>query len=470
MGPFGKAVAPKVHINRFGVIPKKHQPGKWRLISDLSYPEGRSVNDLITPKWCSLSYISVEQVATEALLKGKGALIAKIDVKSAYRLIPVYPGDRKWLGMEINGQVYIDGMLPFGLRSAPKLFNALADALEWCVAQEGVDSMFHYLDDFAVVGPPNSEACAQYLHTLVRVCNDLGVPLAPEKQEGPTSVITFLGIIIDTERGELRLPDDKLHRLIVAVTTWEKRKTCTRRELESLIGTLQHACKVIPAGRAFLRRAISLLSVTKQQHHHIRLNSDFRSDMAWWRAFAPHWNGASLLIRPGCRQIKVTSDASGRWGCGASYRSSWFQLEWDDRSRHFSIAIKELIPIIIAAVIWGEEWSGGRVQACCDNSAVVAIMNSRYSRENHMMRMLRCLFFVETRYQFRISAAHIPGIHNNLADDLSRNRVGAVKEKAGMELYPSPIHPSILQWLLHPGLDWLSPSWMELFNTFAHKD
>ena len=160
MGPFGKAVAPKVHINRFGVIPKKHQPGKWRLISDLSYPEGRSVNDSINPKWCSLSYISVEQVATEALLKGKGALIAKIDVKSAYRLIPEYPGDRKWLGMEINGQVYIDGMLPFGLRSAPKLFNALADALEWCVAQEGVDSVFHYLDDFAVVGPPNSEACA----------------------------------------------------------------------------------------------------------------------------------------------------------------------------------------------------------------------------------------------------------------------------------------------------------------------
>ena len=153
------------------------------------------MNDSINPKWCSLSYISVE-------LR--------------------YPGDRKWLGMEINGQVYIDGMLTFGLRSAPKLFNALADALEWCVAQEGVDSVFHYLDDFAVVGPPNSEACAQYLHTLVRVRNDLGVPLAPEKQEGPTSVITFLGIIIDTERGELRLPDDKLHHLIVAVTTWEK--------------------------------------------------------------------------------------------------------------------------------------------------------------------------------------------------------------------------------------------------------
>ena len=124
-----------------------------------------------------------------SIVKREGALIAKIDVKSAYRLIPVYPGDRKWLGMEINGQVYIDGMLPFGLRSASKLFNALADALEWCVAQEGVDSVFHYLDDFAVVGPPNSEACAQYLHTLVRVC---GVPLAPEKQEGPTSVITFL--------------------------------------------------------------------------------------------------------------------------------------------------------------------------------------------------------------------------------------------------------------------------------------
>jgi len=120
MGPFAKIGAPRVHINRFGAIPKKHQPGKWRIITDLSFPEGASINDAIDPKLCSMSYITVEEVAKTALALGQGALIAKIDIKSAYRLIPIHHQDRKWLGMEWKGQVYIDGMLPFGLRSAPK--------------------------------------------------------------------------------------------------------------------------------------------------------------------------------------------------------------------------------------------------------------------------------------------------------------------------------------------------------------
>ena len=61
----------------------------------------------------------------------KGALLAKIDIKSAYRMVPVCPGERRWLGMEMNGQMYIDGMLPFGLRSVPKRFNAALLRKEW---------------------------------------------------------------------------------------------------------------------------------------------------------------------------------------------------------------------------------------------------------------------------------------------------------------------------------------------------
>ena len=71
---------------------------------------------------------------------GKGSLLAKIDIKSAYHLIPISPRDRLCLGMQWNNAVYVDGMLPFGLRSAPKIFNALADGLEWC--KEGVQHIF----------------------------------------------------------------------------------------------------------------------------------------------------------------------------------------------------------------------------------------------------------------------------------------------------------------------------------------
>ena len=70
-----------IHISRFGAIPKKHQPGKWRLIVDLSSPQDQSVNDGIDPALCSLSYASVEDAAAFVLRAGRGALLAKLDIK-----------------------------------------------------------------------------------------------------------------------------------------------------------------------------------------------------------------------------------------------------------------------------------------------------------------------------------------------------------------------------------------------------
>ena len=465
LGPFLPHTIPHIHINRFGVIPKRHQPGKWRLITDLSFPEGNSVNDAISAATCTLQYISVDQVALQAMQLGKGALLAKTDIKAAYRIVPVAPQDRIFLGMKFNELVYVDGALPFGLRSAPKLFNALADALEWCIHKQGVDFIHHYLDDFVVAGPPDSEICLKHLRTLERECRILGVPLAPEKTEGPSSTITLLGITIDTSKGELRLPADKLERLLQTTSEWLTRRSCTRRELESLIGVLQHACKVIRPGRAFLRRAIALLCVAKQPHHHIRLNNEFRSDLMWWSVFGSHWNGAALLTTPHTANlIIVTSDASGSWGCGAWSGSAWFQLQWDAATALKQIAIKEMIPIIIAAAIWGHSWKGSTVQALCDNAAVVAVVNSRSSREPDLMQLLRCLFFLEAHFQFHLQSRHVPGQANTLADDLSRNRLASFhKNFPDADPLPSPIPPSILQWLLHRKLDWTSAAWTQLF-------
>ena len=210
LGPYPPHSFADLHINRFGAIPKKHQPGRWCLITDLSFPDGSSVNDAVDPALCMLEYITVDRVAEAAMQLDNASLLAKIDIKSAYRLIPVHHSDRAMLGMQWNGNLYVDCMLPFGLRSAPKIFNAVADALEWCIAQKGVHHIFHYLDDFLVMGPPNSSDCQENLHILEVLCAKLGVPLAPEKRDGPASILVFLDIIIDTIRGELRLPADKL--------------------------------------------------------------------------------------------------------------------------------------------------------------------------------------------------------------------------------------------------------------------
>ena len=138
IGPLPMGVAALVHISRFGVIPKRHQPGKWRLILDLSSPKGRSVNDGIDKNLCSLQYESVDNTARIIMGLGRDTQLAKIDIAHAYRNVPVHPADRYLLGMQWKGKIYIDTALPFGLRSAPKIFCALSDTLEWILLQAGI--------------------------------------------------------------------------------------------------------------------------------------------------------------------------------------------------------------------------------------------------------------------------------------------------------------------------------------------
>ena len=126
LGPFPASFSPPdLQIDRFGVIPKG-QSGKWSLITDLSFPPGRSVNDGIAPEFCSLSYVTVDHVAEVAARLGVRALLAKVDIESAYWLIPVHPEDWPLQAVQWREQIFVDPTLPFGLRSAPKIFNAVA--------------------------------------------------------------------------------------------------------------------------------------------------------------------------------------------------------------------------------------------------------------------------------------------------------------------------------------------------------
>ena len=178
-GPLNLGV-PGVIINRFGVIPKPHQPGKWRLVVDLSHPKGSSVNDGIESVLCSLSYASVDDAVSIILQKGQGTLLAKLDLESAYRIIPVHPQDRHLLGMQFDGKLYVDTALPFGLRSAPKIFSALADGLLWIMTQHGIHAALHYLDDYIFMGNPETSESADALKLALQLCEQLGLQLTNE--------------------------------------------------------------------------------------------------------------------------------------------------------------------------------------------------------------------------------------------------------------------------------------------------
>ena len=168
------AQTPELTVSPIGVIPKHNRPDKWRLIVDLSSPKDRSINDGISDTLCSLTYASMGEAVTLLQTLGKGTLLAKLDLKEAHRAVPVYPQDRPLLGMRWRETTYLDAVLPFGLRSAPKIFSALADGLIWIIHNRGFACSLHYLDDFLFLGPPDSPACGQALSMTLQLCTEMG--------------------------------------------------------------------------------------------------------------------------------------------------------------------------------------------------------------------------------------------------------------------------------------------------------
>lgn len=209
-GPF---VAPPCSPFRCNPLGARDKPdGSVRLILDLSQPHGLSVNDHINRDEYTLQYISLDDAIAALYSAGPHrALMAKADLKHAFRLIPVHPNQRWLLGFCWDGQYYHDLRLPFGLRSACSIFNELAEvlchALQFHAANELV---YHYLDDFFFFSPPDSPVCADTYCRFLELCKFCNIPIATNKCHEPSTRMELLGCILDTEALTISLPASKV--------------------------------------------------------------------------------------------------------------------------------------------------------------------------------------------------------------------------------------------------------------------
>ena len=129
-GPFSTPPFPNFRCSPLGIVPKK-VPSEFRMIHHLSYPKGSSVNDFI-PDYCStVKYASVGDATKLLKFLGNGCFMAKTDIKSAFRIIPIHPADYSLLGMKWNKMYYFDRCLAMGLSSSCAIFESFSTALEW---------------------------------------------------------------------------------------------------------------------------------------------------------------------------------------------------------------------------------------------------------------------------------------------------------------------------------------------------
>jgi hypothetical protein len=416
-GPFSSPPLDNFHCSPIGAVRKND--GTVRLILDLSSPRGSAVNEGINPEEFSVKYCSFDDAVTLVIQNGPSSYMAKADIKHAFRLCPISPDEWHLLGYQWNNQFYFDTRLPFGSRSSPFIFNCFADLLCWILkVVMTIACIIHYLDDFFLCHS-SYDKCLKDRDILIQTFSDLNIPLARDKLVGPSTVITFLGIEINSINKTIRLPPDKFSELLEKVKLWKAKKKCTKRELLSLIGSLSFACKVVKSGRLFLRRLIELSTSVSRLNHHISLNHEAVADVHWWLEFVPSWHGVEFIQSPLVSNVDIAlaTDASSL-GIGANFGNHWFscplskfaglsclQKGEDDP---FDINLWELFALVAAVFTWGKAWSNKQIIIYVDNLSITFVW-LRGSKDKNLMHLVRHLFLFTAKHNINILLQHIPG-------------------------------------------------------------
>ena len=170
---------------------------------------------------------------------------------------------------------------------------------------------------------------------------------------------------------------------------------------------------------------------------------------------------------PSGRPLFITSDASGSWGCGAAYENLWFQLQWTESWKSLPIAPKELVPIVLAVILWEPHLVGRHICCLCDNAAVVAVVNKGAARDHALshLHVLRLLAFAVAVLDIMLTARHLPGAQNASADALSRNNLQLfLSLNPQASPVPAVIPSQLRELVFNRERRWISPNWTALLS------
>ena len=329
-------------------------------------------------------YVTVDHAADQAQ---PGCWLAKVDLKHAYRSVGTHPDSWRVTGMSwcfkgyCNPTFLFDKRLPFGARISPMIFHRLTQSVCRMMAHRGY-TVLAYLDDFLII-ETSQHRCQAAFDILITLLESLGFTINWTKAVRPTQTLTFLGVVIDTAKRELRPPEDRVAELVTLLQETLSKRKCSKLHL--------------------LHQA--------------------RADLQWW---------ASLLLAHNCKALfpedipqltsPVFTDASVAGG-GCVWQSDWLYVNWaldypDLCPLH--INYKETFSILLAAFRWAPFWIGHRVCIKSDSQVAAAIINKGSTPCTIIMDQVRTLFWLKESYNFSLSVEHIPGISNSLADSFSR--------------------------------------------------
>jgi hypothetical protein len=436
-----------------------------RLIHDLSFPHGHSTNDhtvrssLPTVTWGMITRVAIRietlrqrRTATRRI-KGQCG-----DVKGAFRHLRSHHLHTKWFGGHIASHkaLVLDLAAPFGWAGSPYYYGAFGNAISWIVGNESPATMasspstdvepffaFEFVDDHILLEVEDEEgerlATAELTLRLAMMAVLGPTAINEKKFSGWTSNLKALGLEWDLEHCSVSIPEEKIAKALARVSRVHNRGSTTKKELQQLLGISRHVCTCIQPAMAFVQRLQNACN-SAPIHRSFRLDGGSWNDLQWLQAILEHGRlrhiPTSLFAKRHDPDVHLYMDASDVGlvvldPSASRYIQLWFSDEetsWinNPQAHSFTINVREHFGCALALVLWGSSWSDPRqnttvhIHAHVDNTSSVAWVNRRYSPNQLGQELNRAMGLAEATHGLHLTATHIAGSLNQMADAGSR--------------------------------------------------
>lgn len=424
LGPFSApSFTPWVRISPLMTRSKKDSSDR-RIIVDLSFPTGSSVNDGIDPanhlgKDISYSLPTITDLITRVQGQGSDCYLWKADLTRAYRQLRADPLDVPLLGIQVGSEIYLDRCPPFGCRSSASICQRVANAIVYIMAQEG-HYVMAYLDDFGGCHASYAKAKAAYdrFNTLA---DELGLQLAHHKSCPPAKLMNWLGYEVDTHLMTVTIPPSKLQEILHECKLWLTPKHATKKMIQQIAGKLVFLCNCVQQARKFMVRILAALR-NMGDREWTTIDRHFKADIAWFCKYAEQANGV-LLCTPAMHYLELECDSS-LYGAGGNTDQHYYIWIYTNghRQRFTCIYQLEAVNIVVAykTLINIPSSTPTHVTIWTDNINSSFALHTGRTKDEVLGSCARELWLHASKANQTIEIRHKKGTLLPLADALSR--------------------------------------------------
>lgn len=412
-------------VSSLKVVLKKG-PKKFRLCIDMHW----------LGRYIKVPRFKFEGLNDVNLVLCPGDWMFSLDDVAGYHHWSIREAFRTYFAFEWDGVLYEWCVLPFGVASAPWVFTKGKRVLVKMWRAQGI-RLIPYMDDFLFAASSREEA----LRLRAQVLEDLAAlgwsTSWAKSQWKPAQIVEFLGFIIDTREGMVRVSESKVERILqLGQKLLGERGRVRVRDVAVFAGVVMSVGRAVRPVRWFTRALYSLIGVTvftdnaaaipwKVCRNFFRcfLTPGARVEIKWWLDNISLWNGTRIW-----REVIlciITTDASAV-GWGAWWGEVRVSGVWPQAARFWSSNRRELMAVLLALRRY-EEWKGGGswgnnlvVRVRSDNSTTVACLNKLYSKSPVLLDIIGHIWKIILQAGVDIRAEWIPGVENVTADWLSR--------------------------------------------------